>query len=164
MWIAAVQKEMIRFLGQARSKDELEDCIQQAFNCYQQSLRALKAGLVAPDELVINGKVSYALEAYKASTASVRAARQMQAAGMPVKPGMRVRFVYTKGEPDVTAWDLGKQVDPADLDSAKYIELLIRAASSVLSPFGVSVDILREWSLSDALQLHLPAVLALSQG
>jgi len=113
--------------------------------------------MVPPEQLVINGKVSYALEAYKTSTASVRAARQMQQAGMPVKPGMRVRFVYTRGEPDVVAWDLGAKVVPSDLDSAKYVELLIRAASSVLSPFGVSVDILREWSLSDGLQPHLPS-------
>ncbi len=157
LWIASVQKEMIRLLGQARTKNELEDCIQEAFNHYQQALQTLKAGMVLPEQLVINGKVSYALEAYKASTASVRAARQMQAAGMPVKPGMRVRFVYTRDEPDVVAWDLGSKVEPGNLDSDKYVELLIRAACSVLSPFGVSVDILREWSLSDGLQLHLPA-------
>jgi hypothetical protein len=46
-------------------------------------------------------------------------------------------------------------VDALDLD--KYVELLIRAASSVLSPFGIPADILREWSLSEGLQLHLPA-------
>jgi len=155
LWIAATQKEMINLLGRARTKDELEDCIQEAFNYYQQAMQALKAGLVLPEQLVVNGKVSYALEAYKTSTASVRAAWQLQKAGKPVKPGMRVRFVYIRGVPDVVAWDLGVRVEPADLDSDKYIELLIRAASSVLSPFGVSVDILREWSSADGLQLHL---------
>ena len=118
-------------------------------------MQDLKTGLVLPEQLVVNGKVSYALEAYKTSTASVRAAWQLQKAGKPVKPGMRVRFVYIRGIPDVVAWDLGVRVEPADLDSDKYIELLIRAASSVLSPFGVSVDILREWSSTDGLQLHL---------
>ncbi len=149
---------MINLLGQARVKAELDNCIQEAFNYYQQALQELKAGTVTPEQLVINGKVSYALEAYKASTAAVRAARQLQKAGFPVKPGMRVRFVYTRGEPDVVAWDLGVRVAPTELDSAKYVELLIRAASSVLSPFGVSVDILREWSLSDGLQLHIPVL------
>jgi DNA polymerase-2 len=157
LWIAAVQKEMISLLGQAHTKVELEGCIQESFDYYQQALQNLKAGLVLPEQLVINGKVSYALEAYKASTASVRAAKQLQNAGMTVRPGMRVRFVYTRGEPDVVAWDLGVKVEPAAIDSDKYIELLIRAASSVLSPFGISVNILREWSLSDGLQLHLPA-------
>ncbi len=155
LWIAATQKEMINLLGRARTKHELKNCIQEAFNYYQQAMQDLKTGLVLPEQLVVNGKVSYALEAYKTSTASVRAAWQLQKAGKPVKPGMRVRFVYIRGIPDVVAWDLGVRVEPADLDSDKYIELLIRAASSVLSPFGVSVDILREWSSTDGLQLHL---------
>lgn len=155
LWIAAVQKEMIALLGQARSKSELQGCIQNAFAFYQQALEMLKHGSVEPEQLVVNGKVSYALEAYKASTASVRAAYQLQEAGMTVKPGMRVRFVYIRGEPDVLAWDLGKKIAPTVIDSDKYVELLIRAASAVLVPFGISVDLLREWSLSGGLQLQL---------
>ncbi|HHX09179.1 MAG TPA: hypothetical protein GX730_07120 [Chloroflexi bacterium] len=155
IWIAAVQKEMIARLGRARTKSELQGCIQDAFDYYQEALQTLKAGLIQPEQLVINGKVSYALEAYKASTAAVRAARQMQKAGMTVKPGMRVRFVYTIGEPDVVAWDLGVRVEPNSLDLNKYVELLIRAATAVLIPFGVSKDILREWSESGGLQLKL---------
>ena len=155
IWIAAVQKEMIRLLSLARRKDELQGCIQDAFTYYQEALELLKTGQVQPEQLVINGKVSYALEAYKATTASVRAAYQLQNAGMTVKPGMRVRFVYTRGEPDVLAWDLGKKITPTAINSAKYVELLIRAASAVLTPFGVSEDLLREWSLSGGIQLHL---------
>ncbi|MGI6259610.1 MAG: DNA polymerase domain-containing protein [Anaerolineaceae bacterium] len=155
LWIAFVQKEMIRLLSLARSKDELQGCIQNAFAYYQEALELLKTGQVQPEQLVINGKVSYALEAYKATTASVRAAYQLQNAGMTVKPGMRVRFVYTRGEPDVLAWDLGKKIAPTAINSAKYVELLIRAASAVLIPFGISEDLLREWSLSGGIQLHL---------
>ena len=155
VWIASVQKEMIRLLSLARSKDELQGCIQNAFAYYQEALELLKTGQVQPEQLVINGKVSYALEAYKATTASVRAAYQLQNAGMTVKPGMRVRFVYTRGESDVLAWDLGKKIAPTAINSAKYVELLIRAASAVLTPFGVSEDLLREWSLSGGIQLHL---------
>ncbi|NLC30049.1 MAG: hypothetical protein GX773_06280 [Chloroflexi bacterium] len=157
VWIAGVQREMISLLGRACTPSELKSCLQDAFNCFQQALQVLKSGLIQPEQLLINGKVSYALEAYKASTASVRAARQMQKAGMAVKPGMRVRFVYTRGEPDVVAWDLGSRLEVDALDLDKYVELLIRAASSVLSPFGIPADILREWSLSEGLQLHLPA-------
>ncbi len=155
VWIVAVQKEMIRLLSLARSKDELQGCIQNAFAYYQEALELLKSGQVQPELLVINGKVSYALEAYKATTASVRAAYQLQNAGMTVKPGMRMRFVYTRGEPDVLAWDLGKKITPTAINSAKYVELLIRAASAVLTPFGISEDLLREWSLSGGIQLHL---------
>ena len=155
IWIAAVQKEMIALLGRARTKAELSDCIQEAFCFYYSSLQKLEENHVPVDQLVINGKVSYALEAYKASTASVRAARQMQAAGMTIKPGMRIRFIYRKGEPDVFAWDLGKPIDPLEVNKPKYIELLAKAGSAVLAPFGISEALFREWSENRSIQLKL---------
>ena len=155
IWIAAVQKEMIALLGQARTKAELSDYIQEAFCFYYSSLRKLEENQVPVDQLVINGKVSYALEAYKASTASVRAARQMEAAGIPIKPGMRIRFIYRKGEPDVFAWDLGKPIDPFEVNKPKYIELLAKAGSAVLAPFGISEALFREWSENRSIQLKL---------
>ena len=155
IWIAAVQKEMIALLGQARTRAELSDCIQKAFCFYYSALEKLEKNQVPVDQLVINGKVSYALEAYKASTASVRAARQMEAAGMPIKPGMRIRFVYRKGEPDVFAWDLGEPIDPLEVNKPKYIELLAKAGSAVLAPFGISEARFREWSENRSIQLKL---------
>ncbi len=155
VWIAAVQNQMIALLGQSRTKSDLSDHIREAFRYYRASLEQLKANQVPVDQLVINGKVSYALEAYKASTASVRAARQMQAAGMPIKPGMRIRFIYRVGEPDVFAWDLGRPINPAEVNKAKYIELLAKAGSAVLAPFGISEVLFREWSETQTLQLKL---------
>jgi DNA polymerase-2 len=155
IWIAAVQKQMIALLGQARTKAELSACIHEAFCFYYTSLENLEKNQVPLDQLVINGKVSYALEAYKASTASVRAARQMEAAGIPIKPGMRIRFIYRKGEPDVFAWDLGKPIDPLEVNKAKYIELLAKAGSAVFAPFGISEALFREWSENRSIQLKL---------
>ncbi|HQN37805.1 MAG TPA: DNA polymerase domain-containing protein, partial [Caldisericia bacterium] len=155
IWIAAVQKQMIALLGQAHTKAELSACIHEAFCFYYTSLQKLEENQVPVDQLVINGKVSYALDAYKASTASVRAARQMEAAGMLIKPGMRIRFVYRKGEPDVFAWDLGKPIDPMEVNKPKYIELLAKAGSAVLAPFGISEALFREWSENRSIQLKL---------
>jgi DNA polymerase elongation subunit (family B) len=155
IWIAAVQKQMIALLGQARTKAELSACIFEAFSFYYTSLQKLEENQVPVDQLVINGKVSYALEAYKASTASVRAARLMEAAGMTIKPGMRIRFIYRKGEPDVFAWDLGKPIDPLEVNKPKYIELLAKAGSTVLAPFGISEALFREWSENRSIQLKL---------
>ena len=140
-------------LGQARTRAELSDCIQKAFCFYYSALEKLEKNQVPVDQLVINGKVSYALEAYKASTASVRAARQMEAAGMLIKPGMRIRFIYRKGEPDVFAWDLGKPIDPSEVNKPKYVELLAKAGSAVLAPFGISEALFREWSENRSIQL-----------
>ena len=79
-----------------------------------------------------------------------RAVAQLQAAGKSTSPGQRVRFLYTRGEPGVHAWDLPAAPDPASVDVARYAELLLRAASRVLGPFGVSEDLLRQWLFSNA--------------
>jgi len=155
-WIGQVQTEMIARLGQARNRSELPQALNAAFEVYQDALAALKAGRVPLELLVINGKVSYALEAYKSATAAVRAARQLVKAGMQVRPGQRVRFLFMQGEPDVRAWELSGKVDPHSLDLRKYMELLAKAGGSVLLPFGIAPEVLMEWTLKGGIQLPLP--------
>jgi len=154
-WIAQVQTEMLTCLGQAKTRADLPEALHAAFQVYEQSVRKLKQGQVPPELLVVNGKVSYALEAYKSATASVRAARQLQAAGMQIRPGQRVRFLFMQGEPDVYAWELGGQVDPTKVDQHKYLELLAKAGGSVLLPFGIDPQVLMEWTLKGGIQLPL---------
>ena len=154
-WIAQVQTEMFTCLGQAKTHAELPEALHAAFHVYEQAVKRLKQGQVPPELLVVNGKVSYALEAYKSATASVRAARQLQAAGMQICPGQRVRFLFMQGQPDVYAWELGGQVDPAKLDQHKYLELLAKAGGSVLLPFGIDPQVLMEWTLKGGIQLPL---------
>ena len=154
-WIAAVQNRMIACLGEARSSAKLDGCLQGAFSLYQEALKELKNGQVPLDQLVVNGKVSYALDAYRSTTPSVRAARQLEAAGLPVKPGQRIRFLYLQGEPDVFAWDLGTPLSPDKVNVDKYTELLAKAGGSVLLPFGIDSELLSEWSRAGGIQLSL---------
>ncbi|HMN11741.1 MAG TPA: hypothetical protein PKD55_05385, partial [Bellilinea sp.] len=89
---------------------------------------------------------------YKSPTPAVRAAKQLVQQGRSVRTGQRVRFVYTRGEQDVQAWDLA---DAAQPDREKYVELLYRAGASVLEPFGVDPAELKEWSHFGAVQMRL---------
>jgi len=154
-WIAKVQKEMIQILAKAKTRSELERCLCEAFDFYNRALKTLKSGKVDLHGLVINGKVSYALDAYKASTPSVRAARQMEAAGITIKPGQRVRFLYTRGEPDVIPWDLSARIEHSRIDVAKYLELLAKSGATVLAPFGIEPTLILEWSQRGGIQLPL---------
>ncbi len=159
-WITNVQKEMIQILAKAKTRSELEQRLCEAFDFYNQALNTLKNKELDLRGLVINGKVSYALEAYKATTPSVRAARQMQAAGQTIKPGQRVRFIYTKGQPDVFPWDLGAKLEYAQINKAKYIELLAKAGATVLQPFGIEPKLILEWSQRGSIQLPLRTILS----
>jgi DNA polymerase-2 len=78
---------------------------------------------------------------------------QLEAAGKAtMKPGQRVRFLYTRGEPGVWAWDLPGKPNPGSVDVARYEQLLLRAASAVTEPLGVDENQLRTWVSDQATQ------------
>jgi GNAT superfamily N-acetyltransferase len=45
---------------------------------------------------------------------------------------------------------IGEALTWACLDAARYSELLLRAAGTMLEPFGISEDLLRQWLFSNA--------------
>jgi DNA polymerase-2 len=87
------------------------------------------------EDLLVTQRVSREVEEYRSPSPAARAARQLKAVGKVVKPGQSVRFLFTLGDPGVTAWDLPARPDPATLDVPRYRELLLRAAEEVLKPF-----------------------------
>jgi len=80
--------------------------------------------------------LSRELDAFVAASPAARAAGQLAAVGKQLRPGQSVRFLYTLGKPGVYAWDLPEPPDPRTLDLARYQELLLRAADTVLQVAG----------------------------
>jgi DNA polymerase-2 len=77
--------------------------------------------------------------------------------GKSVRPGQRVRLVFTRGGAGVHAWDLPYPPDPAAVNVDRYQELLIRAAANLLQPFGLDEGALLIWVRGDlGRQLELP--------
>ena len=65
--------------------------------------------------------------------------------------------MHTLGRPDVHAWDLPETLDPARVNIGRYITLLVRAAHSVLEPFGISEPYLKAQVLDQpSRQISLP--------
>jgi len=56
-----------------------------------------------------------------------------------VRPGQRVRFLFTLGKPGVRAWDVPEQPDRRCVDVKRYQTLLKRAVDTVLDPIKQSV-------------------------
>ena len=113
-------------------------------------LSDLRHGRIPPKDLLVAQKLSRTLDKYRTPSPAARAAAQLQAVGKEVKPGQQVRFLYTRGEPGVLAWDLPANPESSQLDVARYSKLLLRAAVTVLQPFGVDEDTLRDWLFSNA--------------
>jgi DNA polymerase II len=144
-WVAAAQIALIEHLAQAPDADRLPEALPGAVNLLRQALHRLRAGQVAPEELLVTQKLSRALEKYTHPSPAARAALQLQAAGKVVQPGQRVRFLYIRGQPDVWAWDLPEPADLRRIDTAVYRKLLLRAAENIFQPFGINAQDLASW-------------------
>jgi DNA polymerase-2 len=132
-FVAETQMQILELLA----RDETIG-LRRALSLLRRKLADLRAGRVPLESLVINQKLSRELEAYRVPSPPARAAAQLLVLGKSFRPGQRVRFIYTRGEPNVYAWDLPEPLNPAAVDLARYARLLLRAASAVLEPFGIA--------------------------
>jgi DNA polymerase II len=153
-WIAGVQMELLEILARAA---EPEDALPEAVALLRRRLGELRTGRVPLAQLLLSLRLTREVEEYRSPSPGARAARQLKELGKIVKPGQRVRFLYTLGRPGVYAWDLPCKPDPVVLDFARYKELLFRAAAEVLGPFGAPEESLE-------VLLTSPKVLSITPG
>ncbi len=155
-WVSETQTKMLNTLARAYVPEMLNEKVAEAFSVFRQALQNLREDKVPVEKLVITSRITHEIENYKSPTPAVRAARQLlQKTGKRVRPGQKMRFVFTRGDADVFPWEMEGDLDASQLDKDKYIELLARAASSVLYPFGVELDELKQWAHSATIELPL---------
>jgi DNA polymerase elongation subunit (family B) len=99
----------------------------------------LREGGINPQDLVITRVLSQPLADYKVDTPTALAARQLEAAGIHIQPGEKVRYVHREGkrgpkECRVAASPLLETLD--GYDTTLYLALLDRAVEEVMLPLG----------------------------
>jgi DNA polymerase-2 len=162
-FIVHTQLAILVALARSYHGDPQELPLAQILALLRRQLTSLRQGSPRPESLLVSQKLSRVLDEFRAPSPVARAAAQLQAAGKSTSPGQHIRFLYTRGDPGVHAWDLPGPPDPASLDVARYSELLLRAAGTILEPFGVSEDLLRQWLFSNAAYTAPPGVLPVKQ-
>jgi len=97
-------------------------------------------------DLIITKRISKTLGDYSQFNDQVAVLKQFKRYGFEIQPGQRRRFVIC----DSSTKECTKRVKIAELiegneryDAGKYIELLLRAGESMLSPFGYNEENLR---------------------
>ncbi len=156
-FIARTQMEMLELLARERRSNAVKSSLTRPLRLVRQRLAELRSGRVPAEALVVSHRLSREIQEYKTFSPAARALQQIQAIGKDLRPGQRVRFVYTRGRPGVYAWDLPEPPDPRTIDLERYAVLLLRAAHTVLGPFGLSEEWVR--GLADAepaVQVGLP--------
>jgi len=147
---------MLERLSRAGSVRDLTVYVREAFDIFRSALVDLNCGRVSLEKLVVTSRVSHELEDYRSPTPAARAALQLfEQTGKRARPGQKMRFIFTCGEPDVRPWELPGKIDPAAVDRVKYTELLARAAASIFHPFGIDDAQLKQWAHTRSIALDL---------
>ncbi len=138
-FLTETQMRLLEILACAPDVDHLKDVLPQAHAFVRAQDMALRLGRVPLEQLLVSQKLSRELGEYSSPSPAARAVWQMQAAGKVVRPGQRVRFLFTLGKPGVCAWDAPERPDPRSVDVPRYRTLLERAVWTVLDPVEQAV-------------------------
>jgi DNA polymerase I len=108
-------------------------------------LAELRAGDVAPEELLIRRRVSKEREEYSQYTRNVAALERAATHEFDVAPGEDIEYVVVDDDKQSAARVQLEFESLNRYDEAFYSDLLIRAAESVLSPLGWNRDRIRKY-------------------
>ncbi len=147
-FIVETQMQMLELLANQHRAGTARINLEHPLNLLRRRLIDLRRGRLPLETLVVSHRLSRELQEFKAPSPAARALQQLQAAGKQLRPGQRVDFIYTRGKPGVHAWDLPQPPDPRSPDLERYTVLLLRAAHTILEPFGLSEDLVQSLAQS----------------
>jgi DNA polymerase-2 len=139
-FISDAQMEVLEWLAQAPSVDELPQYMPGAIELLRRRLHALHGGRVPLDQLVLGQRLSRELDLYVTPSPAAKAARQLREIGKNLGPGQKVRYLLVRSADGVHAWDLPDKPDPRLIDHAAYRVLYLRAVRTILQPFGIQPE------------------------
>ncbi len=137
-WINGIQNEILQIMAKAPDAEHLPAQIPAIIALHRRRICELRQGCVKVEQLLVRLHLTRALNEYRGNSAAARAARQLASIGKTLSAGDSVRFLYTLGKPGVAAWDIPQNPDLRSIKVERYTLLLLRAASSALTPLGLS--------------------------
>ncbi|MFB6270117.1 MAG: type B DNA-directed DNA polymerase [Halobacterium sp.] len=141
-FVADCQREWLCVLDRATDADgDAGDVDERApaavVDALQRDLQALRDGSVDPADLAVTRRVSKPRGEYRHETRAVAARRRYDAHGIDRHPGQSVEYVVVDDDADGRQRvRLPFEDGAADYDADHYADRLLRAAESVVSPFG----------------------------
>jgi len=110
-FITRMQREVLAILAEARDFSTYCDKLREAREVYQRYQERLRDGSVAAEELVIRKRLTKAPGNYQKNSSTAIAARQLDRAGVKLRPGENIEFIITDARSSliddrVRAWTL----------------------------------------------------------
>jgi DNA polymerase-2 len=134
-FVRRAQEALLTKLSEAATPAELaalRPALEEMAEGFRQRLRE---GGINPQDLVITRVLSQPVADYKVDTPTALAARQLEAAGIHIQPGEKVRYVHREGKrgPKECRVAAAPFIDTLDgYDTKLYLELLERAVEEVM--------------------------------
>jgi DNA polymerase-2 len=158
-WIEQTQRELVERLAEASTLAEIAARLPELMQIVTRELDRLRAGHVPLHMLTIACSISKLPGEYKVNSLNAAVARQLEAHGVELHPGERIRYIVLDHEAEldtdrVVPWSLiGEGQDGYDV--AHYEELFLRACEQVFTPLGITAQMLRD---GVAKMLPLPVI------
>jgi DNA polymerase elongation subunit (family B) len=141
-----MQDEMLLCLSRADDAEGFYRLIPEALDILRKYSRRVLKGECMIEDMILTARISRSIRDYRQSNNNTAAIRQFQKEGITIQPGQSIRYVLT----DHASKSYMKRVKIAQLvdestqyDRGKYFEFLLRAAESMLLPFGYTKDVLK---------------------
>ena len=150
--IKDAQMDMLKVMARANDIAELQELIPDVIEELRGYADMIMNGECDLKDLVFTSVISKDLEYYHQLNNNLACLLQLKNEGLRVRPGEQVKYIITDAESKrydrkVKAWQLAKSNERLLYDKKKYLTLLLRAAESMLSPFGYTerklADIIR---------------------
>ncbi len=143
--ITRLQEDMLECLSRADDIEGFYRAIPDALAILREYSRRVHGGECRLEDMIFTTRISRSLHEYRQSNSNTAAIRQFQKEGITIEPGQSIRYIIT----DYASKSYMKRVKIAELvdehtqyDRDKYYEFLLRAAESILLPFGYTKNVL----------------------
>jgi len=146
-FIRNAQMDMIKTLSKASDASEFREKISESLEVLRRYANKLVNHDVPLDQLIITNQLSKRADRYSNKVLQAIAAQQLMKEGIEVSAGQTVRYIITDADdrrPDRKVKAAELTTEDTRYDIKKYLDLLLAAASNILSPFGYSDRKLRD--------------------
>jgi DNA polymerase-2 len=145
-FIKNMQQDMLDRMSAAHSVDGLNALVPDVLEVARSHIALLRSGRANPMELVLRRHITHEADEYANNSISAVVARMVESMGVHLAAGESIEFIIVdqsgKRTPD-KAKPLALYAFEDGYDIAQYTTLALRAAETLLLPFGYDMDRLK---------------------
>jgi DNA polymerase elongation subunit (family B) len=152
--------DLLAEMAKASTRAELAAILPRLLEIVATRVHCLRAGQVPLEELAFTYRLSREPQAYATNTLNAIVARELAARGVPLDAGETIRYVITDYQANVPS-DRARATEFLDggwgYDVARYTEIVLRAAETILTPLGMNGKMLSSWLAKELPAQHVRA-------